>query len=152
MRTAIVMVAVVLALVNGVVVAGENGVPPSALAALGLGGMEPVSDSQGMEIRGLSSSAAAGGTSLVFGQLLDPSSPGNFFVASDTNGGGSTAENGGLQIFSLATSGPQGSSIAGQLTLQSGNPLITTFTGVFLGNAGHAANLGNAGIAFAFGR
>lgn len=114
--------------------------------------MTPMSDDQGLQVRGLSSSAAAMGTSLVFGQLLDPSTPGNFFVASDTNGSGSSAENGGLRILSLASSGPQGSSVAGQLTLQSGEPLMTAFMGIFLGNAGHAANLGNAGIAFGFGQ
>lgn len=152
MRNALAVVMAGLALVSAPALGGEGDVPPSALAALGLGDMTPISDSQGLAVRGLSSSAATMGTSLVFGQLLDPATPGNFFVASDTNGGGSSAENGGLQILSLATSGPQGSSIAGQLTLQSGDPLITSFLGTFLGNAGHAANLGSAGISFSLAR
>jgi hypothetical protein len=130
----------------------DGAIPSSTLAALGLTDMELVSDSDAMQVRGLSSSASGRGTSLVFGVLVDPATPGNFFVASDVNGSGATAENGGWRVLSRASSGPQGSSGVGQLTIESGNPAIVVYNGMFAGNSGHAANIGQAGIAFGSGR
>ena len=148
MKSSIGLLVAVIALVANPVFADDGSIPRSTLAALGLVNMEIVSDNDGMDVRGLSSSASARGTSLVFGVLLDPATPGNFFVASDTNGSGATAENGGFRILSTASSGPQGSSGVGQLTIESGNPAVVVFNGMFAGNSGHAADVGNAGMAF----
>lgn len=139
----------VLAVVATPALADDGNVSQAALADLGLGNMQVVSDTAGMEVRGMSSNALAFGASLVFGQLLDINNPGNFFVASDTNGGIATAENAGLNAASLAANGPQGSSIIGNLTIQVGNPLVPVFNGMFLGNAGNAANPGLAGLSAA---
>lgn len=124
--------------------ADDGQVSRSALADLGLGGMEVVSDEAGMEVRGMSSNASAYGGSLVFGQLVFGA---NFFVASDLNGGQSSAENAGLNATSNATQGPQGSSIIGNLTIN--NPALA-FIGNFVGNAGNASNIGAAGFSAAF--
>ncbi len=132
--------------------AQEGRVSQSTLQLVGLGEMEVMSDDEGNDVRGMSSSAAASGSSLMFAVLLDPNNPGNFLVGADTNGGRGTAENAGLQILSQASNGAQGSSIAGQLSIQSGNPLVQTFLGNFAANAGNAANIGNAGFSFASGQ
>ena len=124
--------------------ADDGQVSRSALADLGLGGMEVVSDEAGMEVRGMSSNASAYGGSLVFGQLVFGA---NFFVASDLNGGQSSAENAGLNATSSANQGPQGSSIIGNLTVN--NPALA-FIGNFVGNAGNASNIGAAGFSAAF--
>jgi|GEM_PF-3444188 len=128
--------------------ADDGQVSQSALADLGLGGMTVVSDNAGMEVRGMSSNAAAYGGSLIFGQLAFESS---FFVASDLNGGKASAENAGLNAVSQASQGPQGSSIIGSLTVQQGNPAVMVFLGNFVGNAGNASNVGAAGLSAAMG-
>lgn len=121
--------------------ADDGQVSQSALADLGLGGMTVVSDEAGMEVRGMSSNASAYGGSLVFGQLVFG---GNFFVASDLNGGNSSAENAGLNASSTANQGPQGSSVIGNLVI-----IAPAFTGSFVGNAGNASNVGAAGFSAA---
>ena len=124
--------------------ADDGQVSRSALADLGLSGMEVVSDEAGMEVRGMSSNASVYGGSLVFGQLVFGA---NFFVASDLNGGQASAENAGLNAASNATQGPQGSSVIGNLTIN--NPALA-FIGNFVGNAGNASNVGAAGFSAAF--
>lgn len=131
-----------VAFVAAPVLAEDGNVSQDTLKALGLGEPEVLSDAQGMEIRGMSSSAAAFGASLLFAQLSD--SLGNFILASDLNGGLASDENAGLSADSLATQGPQGSSIAISLT-------AGPFAGTVLGNAGNAANIGAAGLSAATG-
>ncbi len=131
--------------------AGEGNVSNSTLSALGLGGLEVMSDTDGMKVRGMSSNAFAFGASSLFAQLSDPQNPGNFVTGSDVNGGRGSDENAGLSVDSLATQGPQGSSIAIQLDIQAGNPAIQVFLGSVLGNAGNASNIGAAGLSAATG-
>ena len=91
-----------------------NGIPRATLAALGLDGMEAVSDAVGMQVRGAGSEAFASGRSLVFGQLIDPVT-GNLIVASDTNGQYSRAMSygrGWRGSGAMADAGPQGSAIS----------------------------------------
>ncbi len=139
-----------LALMAVPALADDGTLSQDALSSLGLGGMQVVSDDAGMQVRGMSSNAFAYGGSLVFGQLTHAASA-SFFVASDLNGGGASDENAGLSADSLATQGPQGSSIIGLLDIQSGNPAIQVFLGNFAGNAGNAANIGAAGLSAATG-
>ena len=55
------------------VLAADGNVPASTLAALGLGGIERVSDAEGMQVRGQATGfVSVRGTSVIFGQLLDP--------------------------------------------------------------------------------
>jgi hypothetical protein len=128
--------------------AGE--IPQGALAELGLGGMQVMSDAQGMQVRGKSSNAVVSGTSLIFGQLVADLPTGtNFIVGSDVNHYYSSAENAGLNASSTAT-GSQGSGLI--LTL---GPIVTgaglQFQGTLTGQAGQTTLPGFAGTAFAQG-
>jgi hypothetical protein len=127
--------------------AGE--VPQGALARLGLGGMEEMSDAQGLQVRGKSSNAVAGGSSLIFGQLSFNSASGTqFVVGSDFNHYRATAENAGLNASSTAT-GEQGSDL--NLTL---GPIVNLaglqFNGQLSGQTGFTTSP-FAGTAFASG-
>ncbi len=125
MKRAVAAIAVLL--IAGVVpaVAEEGRVSETTLSALGLGGMNVISDAQGMEVRGMSSSAMSMGTSLVFGQLIDPETK-SFVVGSDINTAAATAENAGKNIASAA-SHSQSSSLALQLD-------VVTLTSLFAGS------------------
>jgi hypothetical protein len=81
----VVALAVLLALVAVPAFAGDGNVPQATLSSLGLSDLEPMSDAQGMEVRGQSSSfVIVKGTSLVFGQLMTPDTK-NFVVGSSAN-------------------------------------------------------------------
>lgn len=131
--------------------AGDGKVSKSVLDSLGLGGMQEMSDTDGMQVRGMSAEAFAFGASSLFAQLSDPNNPGNFITATDVNGGRGSDENAGLSSDALASQGPQGSSLAITLNIQSGNPAVQVFLGTILGNAGNASNIGAAGISAATG-
>jgi hypothetical protein len=113
-----------------------------------LGGLELLSDADGMQVRGMSAEAFSFGASSLFGQLSDPGNPGNFVTASDINGSRASDENAGLGADALTTQGAQGSSIATQLDVIGTS---SNFTGTILGNAGNASNIGAAGISAATG-
>jgi opacity protein-like surface antigen len=89
MRNVLALVAVV-ALFAAPAFAGDGNVPQGTLSALGLGGMQVVSDAQGEQVRGrhfrgrYSWTGTVKGTSLIFGQLLTPDTK-NFVVASSVN-------------------------------------------------------------------
>ena len=112
-------IAAVLAFAAAPALAGEGHVPQSKLASVGLANAQVLSDSQGMQIRGMgrkdhghpfhgkqivgssSSNALASGRSLVVGLLIDPATN-SFVFGSDTNSAASSAENGGLNAPSQA--------------------------------------------------
>ncbi len=151
MKSSVFCLAALAVLAAAPAFAGEGNVSSSTLSALGLGGMEVMSDTDGMKVRGMSSNASAFGASSLFAQLSDPLNPGNFVVVTDVNGGRGSDENAGLSADSLATQGPQGSSIATSLDIQAGNPAVQVFLGTVLGNAGNASNIGAAGFSAATG-
>jgi hypothetical protein len=151
MKMSLVVGAILMALVAVPALAGDGKVPQSVLQSLGLSGLQEMSDSDGMQVRGMSAEAFAFGASSLFAQLSDPSNPGNFVTATDINGGRGSDENAGLSADALATQGPQGSSLAVSLDIQSGNPAVQVFLGTILGNAGNASNIGAAGISAATG-
>ena len=64
--------------------AGDGHVPQSTLDSLGLAGMQPVSDEEGMQVRGMSGAARVMGISLVSGLVLEPSTK-SFVFGSDAN-------------------------------------------------------------------
>lgn len=110
-------------------------VSEGTLSSLGLGGMEVISDAEGMQVRGMSSSAAAAGGGLVFGQLVYINQFGqNFQVGSNTNVAQSTATNAGLNIVSTAN---QNNNSAMNINLFVA-PTAITFG--FTGNANGTAN------------
>lgn len=126
-------------------IAGE--VSDQTLSQLGLGDIQPVSDAQGMEIRGFGgywnkhkdsgkaggSNAVTSGTSLVFGQLVADLPTGtNFVVASDVNHAYSSAQNGGFNALSKAGHST-GSAAEAVLSVEG-------FNGQFAGVAGKAAS------------
>lgn len=138
---------VAVCLMAGPAMAGD--VPQDALADLGLGGMEVISDAQGMQVRGKSSNAVVSGTSLIFGQLVADLPTGTNFVAgSDVNHYYSSAENAGLNASSTAQ-GSQGSGLILTLGPIVGTGGLLQFQGTLTGQAGQVTMPGFAGNAFA---
>ncbi len=129
MRYAFALVAVLMA---APVFAGEGHVPQSTLDAIGLAGMETLSDAEGMQVRGLSGNAHTQGLSLVSGLLIDSLGTKSYVFGSDTNYAHATAENAGLQVVTQA-SHEQGSGIALSLDVMT---LTSQFSGMLLGGAG----------------
>ena len=79
------MLVAVLALVAAPAFAEEGRVSKSALNAIGLSGMQEMSDTDGMNVRGMAIfNAQVKGTSLMFFQLLTPDTK-NFLVGSSVN-------------------------------------------------------------------
>lgn len=135
----VLMVFAVLALAAPAL-AGDGQVAQSDLAAVGLGQMSVLSDAQGMQVRGMSSSAEATGLLLGSGVLFDPST-GSSATASFSLFARGTAENAGLNQPSTALFGPLAGTITGQhATAFNGN----TFAGAFA--------ITGAGVGFAFGQ
>ena len=65
--------------------AADGNVPQGTLSALGLSGMQVMSDADGMQVRGKCSSfGMVKGTSLIVGQLLTPDTK-NFVIGSSVN-------------------------------------------------------------------
>ena len=88
--------------------AADGNVPEATLSALGLGGMQQVSDAEGMQVRGMSASVQASSLSLFSVVLFDPFSNAQWnFSGSDFSR--STDENAGLN----ATASVNVSSAAG---------------------------------------
>jgi hypothetical protein len=148
MKNVLVLVAVLI--VGGTALAGDGQVSKSDLSAVGLNGLQVMSDAQGMSVRGLSSNASSGGQSLLFGQLSFTDANGTqFVVGSDVNVSFATAENAGLNAVSTATHA-QGSGLI--LTL---GPIINgaglQFQGALTGQAGQTTLPGIAGSGFAQG-
>ena len=84
MRSALALV-VVLVLFATPAFAADGQVPQGTLASLGLGDMQTVSDAEGTQVRGkFSWFGMVKGTSLIFGQLLDPNTK-EFVVGSSVN-------------------------------------------------------------------
>lgn len=100
MKYALALVAVFV-LIASPALAGDGNVSPSTLKTLGLGGMKVVSDTEGMKVRGMSSSAAAGGLSFAAAVAIDGVT---FAVAANTQAGAGSATNAGLNALSTATS------------------------------------------------
>ncbi len=139
MKRTLLTTAALLAMGIAPALAEDGHVSQDTLSAIGLGGMQVASDADGMQVRGLSSSAYSSGRSLIFGQLLDPATN-NFVAGSDTNASGSTAENAGLNAVSNA-SNLQGSAIGLNLN-------ISTLTSLYGGTLGGIS--GGGGLASSF--
>jgi hypothetical protein len=121
-----------LALVAVPAFAGEGNVPPATLSSLGLGDLEVMSDTQGMEVRGQASSfAAVRGSSLIFGQLMTADTK-NFVVGSSGNqveaNAETTAAGGALTVA-------KSHGVTLNLGLNLVFPDLTQFVGSILGSA-----------------
>jgi hypothetical protein len=150
MKATLILAAAAIVAFSSSAFAGDGNVSRANLSALGLGGLQPMSDAQGMQVRGMSSNAASGGSSLIFGALTFNDGSGTQFVAgSDFNTSRSTAENAGLNASSTANHS-QGSGLI--LTL---GPIVNAaglqFTGALTGQAGQTTLPGLAGNGFALG-
>ncbi|HEX5103140.1 MAG TPA: hypothetical protein VFV87_04985 [Pirellulaceae bacterium] len=150
MKRASLMIAALVAMVSVPAFAEDGHVSKATLRSLGLGGMQVMSDADGMQVRGLSSNAASGGSSLVAGQLaFNDASGTQFVIGSDFNTSRATAVNAGLNASSTSSHN-QGSGLI--LTL---GPIVNAaglqFTGTFAGQAGQVTAPGFAGSGFALG-
>jgi len=130
MRNILPITAMLVALSASQVFAGDQ-VPSNALDALGLGDMQVVSDAEGMQVRGKSSSAMSMGLSLITGLLVDPDTK-SFIFGSDVNAASATAENAGKNIISMV-SHSQSSALNLELNILTAT---SVFTGSLIGGAG----------------
>ncbi len=134
MKALVMLVAVFAALAAAPAVADDRQVPQSSLRALGLGGMQVVSDDYGSQVRGRSSAfVRVVGTSLIFGQLLTPDTK-NFVVGSSVNEVDGVGET--TNVGTLSAAKTHGVTLA--LTLNVTFPDTTTYAGVIVGVAGGA--------------
>jgi hypothetical protein len=127
MKALVMLFAVLVALVAAPAVADDGRVSQPALRAVGLGGMQVVSDAQGMQVRGRQSAfVAVRGTSLIFGQLLTADTK-NFVVGSSVNEVDATGETTNIGtitatkdhqvvlFLNLAVTFPDGSTFTGNI-------------------------------------
>ena len=101
MRSVVAALVVLLVVAAAPVFAADGNVPDATLSSLGLGGMQVMSDAQGMQVRGMSSSANATGLLLLSGSLFDPETGSNSLGTFSLFARG-TAENAGLNEASNA--------------------------------------------------
>jgi len=109
--------------------AGDGHISPSTLSAIGLDGMQIVSDADGMQVRGMSTKASAWGISVVSGVLLDPATK-SFIAGIDSNLSGAKTS-GGFKTTSASQT--NFSSVDLGLTV---NTNTSSFTGFLFGGAG----------------
>jgi hypothetical protein len=128
------LVAVLVCLLAAPALAGDGHVPQSTLKSLGLAGMQPVSDAEGMHVRGMSGCARVMGISLVSGLLLEPSTK-NFVFGSDANFVLANAENAGCRMRAEAFKQHM-SHVALELTVDIGGGEYGHFEGTLFGGAG----------------
>ena len=119
--------------------AADGNVSQETLSALGLTGMQTLSDVDGMQIRGRSSSfGIVKGTSLIFGQLLTPDTK-NFVVGSSVNEVDANAEttaSGGLLTLT------KDHEVFLDLNLAVDYPDGTYYSGLISGFAGGVGSVG----------
>ncbi|MGE0373951.1 MAG: hypothetical protein AB7I48_04750 [Planctomycetaceae bacterium] len=150
MKHTMLMTAAMLAIGIAPALAEDGRVSSQTLSAVGLDGMSIMSDAAGLQVRGMSSNAVSGGSSLIVGQLIFNDGEGTQFVTgSDFNTSRATSENAGLNAVSTANHN-QGSGLI--LTL---GPIINgggfVFSGALSGQAGQVTAPGFAGSGFAAG-
>lgn len=130
-----VVAALVVLLVVAAAPAFAEEVPQATLSSLGLGGMQVVSDAEGMQVRGMSSAfGMVKGTSLIFGQLLTPDTK-NFVIGSSVNEVDANAEttiSGGLLTLE------KGHAVDLILGLDVTLPDTSSYSGAIVGGAGGA--------------
>ncbi|MGD9858045.1 MAG: hypothetical protein AB7U20_24125, partial [Planctomycetaceae bacterium] len=134
MKRTVLTTAAMLAMGIAPALAEEGQVSNQTLSAVGLGGMQVMSDVDGLQVRGLSSNAASGGSSLLVGQMAFNDANGTQFVfGSDFNTSRATSENAGLNAVSTAQHN-QGSGLILSLgPIVNGGGLV--FQGVLTGQA-----------------
>ena len=137
MRRALAL-AVVAVLCAAPVLAGDGSVSQGTLSALGLGGMQKMSDAEGMQVRGMASSfVVVKGTSLILGQLLTPDTK-NTVVGNSTNEVDANAETTQSGVV-LTVTKDHGVDLA--LTLDVTFPDLTQYVGVIAGSTGGAGGV-----------
>jgi opacity protein-like surface antigen len=130
--------AVVVALCAAAALAGDGNVSQGTLSALGLGGMQTMSDAEGMQVRGMASSfGMAKGTSLILGQLLTPDTK-NTVVGNSTNEVDANAETTQSGVV-LTVTKDHGVDLA--LTLDVTFADLTQYVGVIVGATGGAGGM-----------
>jgi hypothetical protein len=129
------MVAVLVALFATPLLADEGQVPQATLQALGLRGMQTMTDAEGKQVRGKVTFLSFSSTSLLVGQLYNgelPPNPGvNFVLASSANSASGSSDTASGAIWSQsATLGP-----ASLFTL------VPFYSGSFSGTAGGSGSI-----------
>ena len=137
MKALLMLVAVLVALVAAPAVADDGQVSQASLRAVGLGGMQVVSDAYGSQVRGRTSGfVAVRGTSLIFGQLLTPDTK-NFVVGSSVNEVDGIGETTNTGILSATKT----HAVVLGLTLDVTFPDTSVFSGAITGTAAGAGTV-----------
>lgn len=107
MKFVAIVTLLVAMMVGGRVLAEDGNISQSDLAAFGLGGMQQVSDTEGMQVRGMASFTFIAGASLAADNFLlggDSAVGSNLFATGNADAGnaGSTSI---VNLFSVADSG-----------------------------------------------
>lgn len=132
MRYAFCLAAMLAALSAVPASAADGNVPQPTLKALGLAGMDILSDEEGMTVRGTGGSAQTMGVSLVMGLIIEPSTK-SFVFGSDVNMAAACAEITCLVVDPIAE---HATASAVALSLDVVHPDTTTFSGVLIGGSG----------------
>ena len=117
MKSLLTLMILVAAMVAAPAMAEDGNVSDSTLSSLGLGGMELLSDTDGMSVRGMASAGAGTGVSITSFIVFDPDTGGVFHgQASDGSSAsateaattvvsqGATATNSGFSVFTATIS------------------------------------------------
>ena len=132
MRPALAL-ALVAVLCAAPALAGDGNVSQATLSTLGLGGMQEISDAEGMQVRGMASSfGSVKGTSLILGRLLTPDTK-NTVVGNSTNEVDANAETTQSGVV-LTVTKDHGVDLA--LTLDVTFADLTQYVGVIVGATG----------------
>ena len=141
MRYAFCLTTVLACLLAVPALADDGNVPQSTLNALGLAGMQTVSDQEGMQVRGMSGRARSMGLSLVTGLLIDPATS-SYVLGVDTNAARSSAQNAGHRVRTEA-SHMQASTVDLSLYVETHTGVHSVFYGYLVGGAGGSGMAGS---------
>lgn len=136
MRHAAIFTALAALFLASPAIADDGQVPATTLDALGLSGLQHLSDEAGQQVRGMSSQAAATrGLSLVSGLLLDPAT-GSFIAGTDANFAKSAAKGSGYTYAGQA----QASSLDLILSVNPPHGFLGALSGIAGGSSSASAH------------
>ena len=137
MKNCFTLMALVAAMVAAPLNAEDGNVSAATLSSLGLGGMELLSDTDGLAVRGMSSTAEATSMSYASFLVFDPNS-GASFTGQAADFATSNAQNSGLNIASQVAASSAAGHSSFNTSIANGTDTFTASFSVF-GASGMAA-------------
>ena len=140
MKSILAMMILVATMVAAPVMAEEGNLSDATLSSLGLGSLQVLSDANGMEVRGMSSSSQASSLSFASFLIFDPNT-GASWTGQVADFGRGTAENAGLSITSVASAQSAGGFTAFSTSVSNGTDTFTAMFDLF-GSSGSSMAMG----------